>query len=304
MRAFRVGLALTAFAGAVDAMRLPWFVKTETFKASLSFPEIRPHLEAHKVWVAGLREDGMSISSGYRVDSEGKPGGGGLMLFTAEDYAAAEKIVRCDPLIANDCVDWTLNEWVADVGDIALVDGGAWYRKRRASAPARAPPPTLNASPAPPTPPPTVLEPDYRLAAGLTGGAGLLTFGLPLGGPLVGAPLGALGLFLAARTASVRFVFDESALEIMAASDDGGARESGRENFAVGGRNRWAYDAITEWGMYPSAEAPVLVYFRESQTRPEGQGHLFPVLCSPQQLRLQLDARVGAAQRTTAPPQL
>ena len=108
------------------ALQAPWFVKTETFKQSLSFPQIRPHLEAHKAWVAGLRADGHSITSGYRVDAEGAPGGGGLMLFPAEDYAAAEQLVLCDPLVANGCVDWQLNQWVADVGDIALVDGGAW----------------------------------------------------------------------------------------------------------------------------------------------------------------------------------
>ena len=108
----------------------PWFVKTETFKKTLSFPQIRPHLEAHKVWVAELRAGGMSITSGYRVDADGRPGGGGLMLFAAADYSAAEQLVLDDPLIANDCVDWQLNQWVADVGDISLVDGGAWYAKQ------------------------------------------------------------------------------------------------------------------------------------------------------------------------------
>lgn len=55
--------------------------------------------------------------------------GGGLMLFAAEDYAAAEKLVLQDPLVANECVDWSLNGWVADVGDIELTNGGAWCAK-------------------------------------------------------------------------------------------------------------------------------------------------------------------------------
>ena len=108
---------------------MPWFVKTEAFKASLTFPQIRPHLDAHKVWVDGLRKDGVLVTSGYRVDAAGRPGGGGLMLFAAEDYAAAEALVLQDPLVANDCVDWQLNGGIADVGDIALTDGGAWYAK-------------------------------------------------------------------------------------------------------------------------------------------------------------------------------
>lgn len=112
--------------------KLFWFVKTETFKSSLSFPEIKPHLEAHKVWVDGLRKEGVSMTSGYRVDANGRPGGGGLMLFKAEDYAAAERLVLNDPLIANGCVDWQLNQWIADVGDIDLVEGGQWYAKQAA----------------------------------------------------------------------------------------------------------------------------------------------------------------------------
>ena len=113
-----------------DSPQQQWFVKTETFKTSLSFPQIAPHLAAHKEWVAGLRADGVTITSGYRVDANDKPGGGGLMLFAEADYATAEALVLMDPLIANDCVDWELNRWIADVGDIALVDGGAWYEKQ------------------------------------------------------------------------------------------------------------------------------------------------------------------------------
>ena len=76
-----------------------------------------------------LRAAGACITSGYRVDAAGKPGGGGLMLFASADYASAETLVLQDPLVANGCVDWQLNGWVADVGDIVLVDGGAWNEK-------------------------------------------------------------------------------------------------------------------------------------------------------------------------------
>ena len=95
-----------------------WFVKTETF--CQPFPVVKPHLEAHRAWVAELRAAGTVVTSGYRVDSEGKPGGGGLMLFQATDYKEAEEIVRRDPLIANECVDWQLNQWIAEVGGLSL----------------------------------------------------------------------------------------------------------------------------------------------------------------------------------------
>ncbi|CAK0818161.1 unnamed protein product [Prorocentrum cordatum] len=82
-----------------------WFVKTETF--SRPFPEVIG-VEAHRAWVAALREEGAVVTSGYRVDSEGKPGGGGMLFFAARDYEAAEVLVRKDPLIANDCrARWT-----------------------------------------------------------------------------------------------------------------------------------------------------------------------------------------------------
>ena len=95
-----------------------WFVKTEQF--CKPFPEVKPHLEAHRDWVARLRAEGYCITSGYRVDAEGKPGGGGLMFFAARSYDEAEALVRNDPLIANECVDWRLNGWIAEVGDVQL----------------------------------------------------------------------------------------------------------------------------------------------------------------------------------------
>ena len=148
-----------------------------------------------------------------------------------------------------------------------------------------------------------VLEPDYRLATGVAGGSVGLTLGVPFVGALAGLPLGALAAFLASRTQAVRFVFDTDGLEVMANGGEGELQESAA-NFAVGGRNRWGYAAIEEWAMYPSPESPVLVYFRETQTRPEGQGHLFPVLFSPETLRQLMEERVGGERRITGPPRL
>ena len=147
-----------------------------------------------------------------------------------------------------------------------------------------------------------VLEPDYRLGASLAATGGVLTFGtLGLGAP-VGAPIGLLGAFLASRARAVRFIFSADSFEVMTATD--GELAPTGPNFAVGGKNRWRYEAIAEWAMYPSPEAPVLVYFRETQTRPSGQGHLFPILMDPKRLRALMDERVGEARRVSGPPQL
>lgn len=106
-----------------------WFVKTEKFVPGKPFPEIKPALDAHKRWVAALRKDGMAITSGYRVDEDGKPGGGGLMLFAATNHQAAEAFVLDDPLIKAECVEYEVNGFICDVGEVDLVDGGAWNAK-------------------------------------------------------------------------------------------------------------------------------------------------------------------------------
>eukprot|EP00970_Alexandrium_tamarense_P008753 scaffold1693_cov263-Alexandrium_tamarense.AAC.7 len=119
-------LLTTLFVVWVDGLSAPngmhWFVKTETF--SKPFPQVKSYLEAHREWVRCLREknegEQQTIVSGYRVDANDRPGGGGLLIFAAESYEAAEKIVREDPLVKNECVDWQLNKWIAETGDISL----------------------------------------------------------------------------------------------------------------------------------------------------------------------------------------
>jgi len=97
-----------------------WFCKTERF--SRPFPEVKPYLEEHEKWVQSLREtQDVCIVSGYRVDDQGKPGGGGLMFLAAKSYEEAFELVsKYDPLIVNKCVDWELNGWIGQVGDISI----------------------------------------------------------------------------------------------------------------------------------------------------------------------------------------
>ena len=85
------------------------------------------------------------------------------------------------------------------------------------------------------------------------------------------------------------------------------------ENFAVGGENRWAYSSFVNWDFFPSADLPVLVYFKETQTPQDqwgtgpgqmansddamakgavpGQVHFFPALCDVKQLRSEFQKR-------------
>jgi uncharacterized protein YciI len=97
---------------------MPWFVKHETFLRP--YAELRPHLAAHRTWVADLRQRGVRISSGYLVDGEGRPGGGGLLLLEAADYAGAEALIRDDPMVRSGGVDWGLQQWNSAVGDLEV----------------------------------------------------------------------------------------------------------------------------------------------------------------------------------------
>ena len=97
---------------------MPWFVKQETFLRP--YIEMKPHLEAHRLWVEQLRQDGVVISSGYLVDGEERPGGGGLLLLEAPSYAEAEALVQRDPMVRSGGVDWRLQQWRPAVGDLGV----------------------------------------------------------------------------------------------------------------------------------------------------------------------------------------
>jgi uncharacterized protein YciI len=99
---------------------VPWFIKQETFLRPYS--AMQPHLAAHRAWVAQLRAAGVVISSGYLVDGQGQPGGGGLLVLQAADHAAAERLIRRDPMVCSGGVAWRLERWVPVVGDLAVGD--------------------------------------------------------------------------------------------------------------------------------------------------------------------------------------
>ena len=95
---------------------MPWFIKRETIRGEAN--GVRTQLEAHRAWVMDLRARGVRISSGYLVDGEGKPGGGGLLLLEATDHASAEALILEDPMVSSGCVDWSLHRWVSAVGEL------------------------------------------------------------------------------------------------------------------------------------------------------------------------------------------
>ena len=100
---------------------MPWFIKQETFTAamtSLSAEDRRLHCHAHRCWVEAQRNAGIAMASGFLVDDQHKPGGGGLLVFEAQSYASAIAFIRADPMIARNLVDWTLHEWKPVLGSL------------------------------------------------------------------------------------------------------------------------------------------------------------------------------------------
>ncbi|XP_047179485.1 uncharacterized protein LOC124846297 [Vigna umbellata] len=135
-------------------------------------------------------------------------------------------------------------------------------------------------------------EPDYRISIVLLGIAGGLTYTDNL---VPAVPVGLLGLLLLFQTTRVRFVFEDDALEVRIGEK---LQESG-ENVFVGGENRWKYSTFVNWEFW-WPNFPVLVYFKETQTKPEGQIHFFPIIFNGKQLYEVMVQRAGPS-KTSGP---
>ena len=94
---------------------MPVFIKTERFKEKtikLPIEKRKEYIAQHYNWVKILKQSGLIIKSGYLTDKNKKPGAGGLLIFRAENYIEAVKIIKEDPMIKNNLVNWELNEWI------------------------------------------------------------------------------------------------------------------------------------------------------------------------------------------------
>ncbi|CAN6237827.1 unnamed protein product [Urochloa humidicola] len=141
-----------------------------------------------------------------------------------------------------------------------------------------------------------VPDPDYRLPIAILGELGRIAGAFAYADNLLAAaPVGLLGLLLLFQTTRVRFVFDNEALEVKVGDQ---LQESG-ENVFVGGKNRWKYSTFINWELW-WPQFPILVYFKESQTKPEGQIHFFPVIFNGRQLYDVMVERAGPS-KTSGP---
>ncbi|KAI4344127.1 hypothetical protein L6164_011394 [Bauhinia variegata] len=133
-------------------------------------------------------------------------------------------------------------------------------------------------------------DPDYRIPIVLLGVAGGLAY---TDNVVPAIPVGLLGLLLLVQATRVRFVFDDESLEVKVGDQ---LKESG-ENVFVGGKNRWKYSTFVNWELW-WPNFPILVYFKETQTKPEGQIHFFPVIFNGKQLYDVMVERAGPSKNS------
>ena len=93
---------------------MPIFIKTELIKKEyLVQKDIRKKIiNEHLKWIKNLKRKGINIKSGFLVNRLKQPGAGGLLIIEIETYKDALEIIRNDPMIKNNIVEWQLNEWI------------------------------------------------------------------------------------------------------------------------------------------------------------------------------------------------
>ncbi len=93
---------------------MPFFVKTEIIKKEylIKTDLKRKIINEHINWIKKLQKEGINIKSGFLIDEFKRPGYGGLLILEMNNYKNALKIIKNDPMITNDLVEWQLNEWV------------------------------------------------------------------------------------------------------------------------------------------------------------------------------------------------
>ena len=96
---------------------MPFFVKTEIIKKEylINNDLKRKIINEHIDWIKKLKKEGINIKSGFLVDELKRPGDGGLLILEMNNYDDALKIIKNDPMIKNDLVEWKLNEWIDSI---------------------------------------------------------------------------------------------------------------------------------------------------------------------------------------------
>ena len=90
------------------------FIKTELIKKEYLTQYIikKKIIDEHINWIKELNTKGIDIKSGFLVDELKQPGHGGLLILEIDTYQEALEIIKNDPMIKNNIVEWKLTEWI------------------------------------------------------------------------------------------------------------------------------------------------------------------------------------------------
>ena len=93
---------------------MPIFIKTEIIKKQFisNYKLKKKFIDKHILWIKELKKDGVNIKSGFLVNEIKEPGDGGLLIIDVKTYEDALKLIKEDPMIKNNIVDWKLREWI------------------------------------------------------------------------------------------------------------------------------------------------------------------------------------------------
>ena len=93
---------------------MPIFVKTEIIKKEFISQNKfkKKFVDKHILWIKKLKKAGINIKSGFLVNEIKEPGDGGLLIIDVKTYEDALKLIKEDPMIKNNIVDWKLREWI------------------------------------------------------------------------------------------------------------------------------------------------------------------------------------------------
>jgi uncharacterized protein YciI len=90
---------------------MPWFVKIE--QGIVDKATFDQHVPAHQQYVQHLNEQGFCAQTGYWQDNPG-----GMLIFSAPNWATAQEIVNQDPLVMHQCVRYELHQWIPVQGEL------------------------------------------------------------------------------------------------------------------------------------------------------------------------------------------
>ncbi len=102
---------------------MSFFIKTEQFnRKSNNLPKNvrQSFIDLHIQWVENLIDSGLKVSSGYLINQQKRPGGGGFLILQANNFDDAKEVIQQDPLIVADLVSWQLEEWIPVAGNLIL----------------------------------------------------------------------------------------------------------------------------------------------------------------------------------------